>query len=305
MTSKSGGLLVHVRNDLPQRRLTHAEVNSNGFESICIEVNVGKTKTAITSIYKHPCVKFDYFKTCFSKIIECLLRTYDDLIFLADANCCPTKSSTIQDICDLYGLSNLVKDPTCHKGPTSTLLDVVLVNNVKRYMGVLNEQFCLSDFHNIVGASTRRFAPIRKPYLLQYRSYKKFDDAKFLFDIAAAPFSVAEIFDDVNDRAWFTSTLISNIVDTHAPMKTKWLKFRPVPYLNSELRKTKYARNMARNKYRKFGKNYWENYRRLRNKVVTLRNRSIKTYFENRCQKSNREFWKTISPFIADSKSKL
>ena len=36
LTSKSGGLVVHVRNDLPQRRLTHAEVNSNGFESIYI-----------------------------------------------------------------------------------------------------------------------------------------------------------------------------------------------------------------------------------------------------------------------------
>ena len=129
LTCKSGGLLVHVRNDLPQRRLPQAEVNINGFESICLEINIGNTKTAITSIYKHPNVKFDFFKDCFSKIIDYLLRTYDDLIFLADANCCPTKSNTIQDICDTYGLSNLIKDPTCHKGHQSTLLDIILVLN--------------------------------------------------------------------------------------------------------------------------------------------------------------------------------
>ena len=280
------------------------EVNSDGFESICIEVNIGKTKTVITSIYKHPYVKFDFFKLCFSKIIDSLLKTYDDFVFLADANCCPTKSSTIQDICDLYGLTNLIRDPTCHKGAEPTLLDIVLVSNPKRYVGSINEMFSLSDFHNIVGAATRRFAPIRKPYLLNYRSYKHFDDTEFTHDISAAPFHVAEIFDDVHDMAWFTSKLISDIVDDHAPMKSKLLKFKPLPYMNSELRKTMYARNMARNKYRKFGDNYWENYRRLRNRVVSLRNRSIKIYFQNRCEKPNREFWKTISPFISDNRSK-
>ena len=303
-TSKSGGLLVHVRDDIPQRRLPPAEVNSNGFESICIELTIGNNKTVITSFYKHPSVKNDAFKKHFSQIIDYLLRNYDDLIFLADANCCPKKSCTIQDICDLYGLSNLIKKPTCHKSSDPTLLDIVLVSHPKRYIDVLNTDFCLSDFHNIVGAATRRFAPVRSPYLLQYRSFKNFEDIQFLKDISDAPFHVAEKFDDVSDMAWFTSTIISGIVNDHAPMKTKWLKFKPVPYMNSELRKTMYARNMARNKYRKYGNCYWDKYRCLRNKVVALRNRSIRKYFQTRCEKPNRDFWKTISPFIADNKSK-
>ena len=122
--------------------------------------------------------------------------------------------------------------------------------------------------------------------------------------MSVAPFHVAEIFDDVNDMAWYTNTLISSITDTHAPCKSKILRHKPVPYMNSELRKTMYARNMARNKHRKFGNDYWENYRRLRNKTVALRKRSIKNYFIKRCEKPNREFWKTISPFITDNKSK-
>ena len=303
-TSKSGGLLVHVRNDIPQRRLPLAEVNSYGFESICIEITIGNKKTIITSIYKHPYVKNDVFKCCFSKLIEYLLRTYEDLVFLADANCCPKKSNTIQDICDLYGLTNLIKDPTCHKSSDPTLLDIILVSHPRRYMKVLNSEFYLSDFHNIIGASTRRFAPVRKPYLLQYRSYKHFSDPMFLQDLSVAPFHVAEVFDDVNDMAWFTSKIISNVIDHHAPLKTKFLKFKPVPYMNSELRKTMYARNMARNRYRKYGNKFWEDYRRLRNKVVTLKNRSIRKYFQKRCEIPNRDFWKTISPFVTDGKSK-
>ena len=278
-TSNSGGLLVYLRDDIPHRRLESAEVNGNGFESICMEVTIGNTKSVITSIYKHPRVTHANFKIYFSKLIDTLLRQYDDLIFLADANCCPTKSSTIQDICDLYGLTNLIKDPTCHKSKKSTLLDVLLVNNPKRYIGTLNATFCLSDFHNIIGAATRRFAPVRKPYILHYRSYKRFTDADFLYDMSIAPYHVAEIFNDINDTAWHTNSLVSSIIDVHAPIKTKILKHKPVPYMNSELRKTIYTRNMARNKQRKFEHKYWEEYRKLRNKVVALRNRSITKIF--------------------------
>ena len=161
-TALSGGLIFYVRSDLPHRRRKDAEVNCDGFESLCIEVTIWNTKTAITALYKHPAVNNDCFKKSVSYIADCLLKTYDDLVFFWDANCCPTKSTTIQDLCDTYGLSNLVKEPTYHKGSTSTLLDVILVTNHKRYSGMLNTNFCLSDVHNVIGAATKRFSPITK-----------------------------------------------------------------------------------------------------------------------------------------------
>ena len=299
-TALSGGLIVYIRSDLPHRRLKYAEVNCDGFESLCIEVTIGNTKTAITALYKHPAVNNDCFKKSVSHIADCLLKTYDDLVFLGDANCCPTKSTTIQDLCDTYGLSNLVKEPTCHKGPTSTLLDVILVTNHKRYSGVLNTNFCLSDVHNIIGAATKRFAPSQKPRKINYRSFHHFNDSDFLYDISSAPFHVAEIFDDVDD----TSTLITDVVDFHAPMKSKFVKCKPVAYMNSQLRKALYARNMARNKFKKFGKSHWEENRRERNRVVSIRKQSIKNYFSKKCEKADRNFWATIKPFLTDKKFK-
>ena len=59
---------------------------------------------------------------------------------------------------------------------------------------------------------------------------------------------------------------------------------------------------MARNKFRIFGKKYWEENRRLRNHVVSLRKKSIAKYFENNCAKQDRTFWRTISPFFSDKK---
>ena len=49
--------------------------------------------------------------------------------------------------------------------------------------------------------------------------------------------------------------------------------------MNAQLRKAMYQRNMARNLFRKYGKQYWHENRRQRNLVVYLRKQSLKNIF--------------------------
>ena len=42
LTASSGGLFLYIRSDLPHRRLKYAEVNCDGFESLCIEISIGE-----------------------------------------------------------------------------------------------------------------------------------------------------------------------------------------------------------------------------------------------------------------------
>ena len=156
LTSSSGGLIVYVRDDLPHRRMAHVEINRDGFESLCLEITIG----------------------------------HDDFVYLGDMNCCQNKSHAIENICEQYDLTNLIKEPTCHKGSTPSLLDVILVSNTRRYASTFNVFCGLSDFHNIIGAATKRFAPSQKPRIIHYRSFKKFAEPEFLYDIACAPFHV-------------------------------------------------------------------------------------------------------------------
>ena len=300
MTCRSGGLFVYIRSDLPHRRLQIIECNENGIETICIEVTIGKSKTIIICVYKHPKVKNDYFKEKMGRMTDTALTYSPDIQFIGDMNCCPTKSDTIKDICDVYNLTNLVKSPTCFKGHTPTLLDNILVSNPRKYSGVLNCQCELSDVHNCIGVATKRFAPSYKPRRIEYRSYKKFSDEMFESDVETAPFHVAEIFDDIEDMAWFTSQLLNDVINDHAPIKTKVIKCNSVPYMNSQLRKTMYKRNMIRNKFRKYGKCHWEENRRMRNQLVSIRKKSIATYFSQNCQKRDKTFWNTVSPFMTD-----
>ena len=76
-----------------------------------------------------------------------------------------------------------------------------------------------------------------------------------------------DIFDEIDDMAWHTSALL----DMHAPIKTRIVKYHSVPYMNSVLRKAQYERNMIRNKFKWSGKQYREQNHRARNQVVKIR----------------------------------
>ena len=102
---------------------------------------------------------------------------------------------------------------------------------------MLTAECPISDFHNIIGAATKRFAPLKTHRQILYRSYKTFNEIDFINDIESAPFHVMDIFDDVDDMAWFTSTLISDVIDDHAPIRTKTIKPECVPYMDSCLTK--------------------------------------------------------------------
>ena len=72
--------------------------------------------------------------------------------------------------------------------------------------------------------------------------------------------------------------------------------------MNSKLRKAQFARNMSRNKFRRFGKSHWEENRKMRNYVVKIRIMSLKNYFTKHCEKKDKNFWHTVSPFMSDKK---
>ena len=86
------------------------------------------------------------------------------------------------------------------------------------------------------------------------------------------------------------------------------MKKRPNPVISGNiicvfcLRKSIYRRNMARNKFRKYGSTYWEDNRIQRNKVAAIRKASIAKYFSQKCSSHDKSFWSTVSPFMTDKR---
>ena len=141
----------------------------------------------------------------------------------------------------------------------------------------------------------------RSPRVIQYRSYKNFVDELFINDLLVLSQTMMYCNHNVDICIEFFITHLIDMIDKHAPMKFKMVRQNNVPYMNSELRKLNYQRNMMRNKKNKHPcPENFERYRVLRNKCVKAKLKSQREYFAERCDggPKNQHFWPTIKPFI-------
>ena len=129
---------------------------------------------------------------------------------------------------------------------------------------------------------------------ISYRSMKHFKEQEFMDALASAPFHVGNIFDDVNDSYWYCSKLFCNVIDEHAPLKSRRIKPNQIPYINGDLRRAINVKAMLKRRCDKHpSMANWELYRHQRNRVTKLRKSSINSYFSERCTSGN-NFWNTI-----------
>ena len=158
-------------------------------------------------------------------------------------------------------------------------------------------------FHSLVCTSTKFHIPKQKSTTFTYRSYKHFNKALFLNDLSVIPYHVTEIFDDIDDAYSVWNELTMQVVNEHAPVKTKTIKGTRVPYMNGELRRAINVRNMFKRKYDKCKNScHWKQYRNQRNLVTKLRKKSMNVFLRNKCNTtsgSGKEFWETVKPLIS------
>ena len=103
---------------------------------------------------------------------------------------------------------------------------------------------------------------------VKYRSFKKFNLENFQRDLSFIPFQVMDMFDDIDDKYWILNCMVSEVVNEHTPIKTKFVKGKGAPHMNSDLRKLMYQKRMSQNAYWKCKGNpvLWEKYCMLRNR---------------------------------------
>ena len=309
--SNSGGLVAWIRSDIPHKRRDDIEFScfDPHIESMVFSFTVRKQTWYLIFVYKNPKVAVNTF---IEKLISAYNQMVDDgkeIILMGDVNIdMQTENDKLStELCHTFGLTNLIKRPTCFKTERGTLLDPVLVMNPMRFQNPINIHFGYSDFHNLVGCVTKLKIPPSNPVTIKYRSYKHFDENKFNADVSFIPFHINEIFDDVNDRFWCINTLFKDVIDEHAPMKKRVSKTQKVPYMHSELRKNMYKRNMLKNRYFKNrSPEAWHAYCVQRNITTNMRRNAIKSYFMSKCnvKATPRDFWNCIKPFMSNTGDK-
>ncbi len=151
--------------------------------------------------------------------------------------------------------------------------------------------------------STKMNVSQKKKQKISYRSYKNFNETDYQQDLANVPFHVSQVFDSVDDSYWFCQELMLEIMNEHAPLKTRVIKHNQVPYMNSKLRKAINVKHMLSRKWKKCQtKSNWEAFRKQRNLVTTLRKTSLLQYMKDKCDMTTngKDFWDAVKPMISD-----
>ncbi len=144
--------------------------------------------------------------------------------------------------------------------------------------------------------------PRLKPKQIKYRSYRNFVPENFLKDVKQANL----VFDETDPNKSYDhlTEAFRNVVDKHAPKKTKFLRGNNAPFMNPELKKAIYTRSRFKNRLNKYPSKQNENiYKKQRNKCVALRKKAIKNFFKKVTSKglmSNKAFWDLVKPFLSN-----
>ena len=162
---------------------------------------------------------------------------------------------------------------------TSTI-DLILTNTPKNLQKTCITETGLSDFHQLILTFFKTKITRLKLNIVFYHNYKHFEDSRFREDLNSKDFSL-NTYDQKENYNFITEKFIS-VVNRHVLLKEKTLRGNQAPFLTKELRKEIYTRSKLKNRY---NRNPTEEnkaiYKKQRNKCASLRQKSIKMYFNN------------------------
>ena len=190
-------------------------------------------------------------------------------------------SSLLSNYITTRALLQPINTPTRITPSSATLLDIFLITSkvVVKSANVLDVG--ISD-HSAICLCLCWHKPKLPSSSVLRRSYKRFDPEKFIHDLSLIPWSVGEVFDNVDDRLDFFNQMFLQVLDNHAPLRRLRVKRNGVPWVTKDLRHQMDNRDKLLRRFRKTRAVLdWECYRQQRNKVRTLLRNSKIAHFSN------------------------
>jgi len=126
-------------------------------------------------------------------------------------------------------------------------------------------------------------------------------------DLQSLPWSIVDIFDDIND-CWFAwKSLFNSVVDEHCPLKTFRPRKKPCPWFSNEIESLKLIRDQWHNRaILSNSQEAWAKWKKCKNKVTSLCRQAKVDYFKKTIEEGNgnsKLIWRTLRTLIPKCKS--
>ena len=190
----------------------------------------------------------------------------------------------------------------CHKEPTrisdvaQTLIDLIIVSHPEKITTAGVSHLGISD-HSFVYANLRMRKEKSSLMIKTINNYRTFNQQKFRNDIESAPWSVCEIFDDIDDQVWAWQHLYQEIVSDHIPTRQVRTRKNKLPWITNEIKKEQNKRYRLLKIYKANKDTHtWSLYKATRNRVKKLIRDAELTYWREQFAKSenSKNFWQVV-----------
>ena len=291
------GVVIYVREDIPSKELSKHTFTKN-IEGLFVEINLTKLLLFGTYHSTHPeygLNDYDYFEQV--GLALDVYSNYDKFLLAGDFNVEENQNS-LNDFLYQYNAKNLVKEKTCYKNINNpSCIDLFLTNSYQSFQDTTTVSTGLSDFHKMAVTVMKTTFPKAKPKIIHYRDYKKFVLENFHMDL------INRLKSQLIDKYAKFELIFLEILNKHAPSKTKVLRANDKPYMTKALRKAIMRRSALQNKYYR-NRSYESEtaFRKQRNYTNKLLKKEKKKYFANLNMQNytdNKKFWKTVKPLFS------
>ena len=309
-----GGVAIYIRESINHSR--RDDIPLNGLELVCIEIKPVKASPFIVlAWYRPPSDPVATFEKL-EQVLQFFERENKEIIVLGDTNCDllaieqevslnveHNNTKRIKDLYQLYGLTQLISEPTRETCHTSTLIDHIAVSAASNIVesGVL--KISISDHYMIFCVRKYRGALKGQHKKVNTRQMKDFDQNSFLSDISSIDWdSILNCSKDINTAVENWSNVLSMIIEKHAPMRHRRVSEKYCPWITTQLKALARTRDRLRKSAVKAGSEILMTaYRHVRN-VVNKQNKTLKRqYFSDkirRCEGDMKETWKAINQLV-------
>ena len=290
-----GGVMIFVRDDIPCKQLKRHTFPGD-IEGIFVEINLRKIKWLLFGSYHPPSQNDSYFFDCVAKGLDLYYPNYDKFLLVGDFNAQDTEP-ILCNFMNQYDAKNLVKDKTCFKNiENPSCVDLFITNSYRSFQNTKVLSTGLSDFHKMVITVLKIKFKKLPPKMISYRCYRNFNEDRFRYDL--------KMCIEVCTSYEAFESLFMNVLNKHAPMKSKYIRANEAPYMTRALKQAIMKRSRLEAKFYKTKSNIDKTiYKRHKNYVSRLYKTEKKHFYQNLDLGDfldNKKFWKNVKPLFSN-----
>ena len=279
---------------------------------VCIEVTKPNSRPFIvSSIYKPPSAPVEIFDSI-GRIIGQIDNEDKETYIVGDLNYNLLDQTNLDNdakhllrILEIYQLTQLITKPKRITQRSKSLLDVCITSCPEKIIHSDVFHVGLND-HSLVYAVRKinSLPKCNRTREIEVRNFKNFNSERFLEDLQAQPWAQLSFYEaDVNAMWSCRKTMFLEVLDSHAPIRSKRVRKRPsFSWLSNDIRDKMLERDrLKRLAMIKKDDVSWAKYRSSRN-IVNVALRKVKSAFyasqiEN-VTGNPRKAWKTVNDIL-------